>query len=484
MKQSRGQQLKNQAELDRLYLSYAQDPIKFWEENLLLPDTRRPVVIEDWQRKYILEPLFYDLTPEGKRKYNIALLGMPKKNGKSTLAALIGIFMMYCDEIGGEVIVAANAKDQASMIIYSKIRKGIQVSPKLAVGVDALKTGIEMKGTGTTCRCIAHQFETAAGLNPNCTLFDEIWGFKDRKFYDELMVVPTRENPLIIIVTYAGYEQFGLLWDLYQDGMRGETLIEAPGKEIYIKRAKNDPRMFMFWSHENLASWVTKPYLDGQKGSLPPNVYARFHENRWSAAEVGFITHDDILRNLDPVWTLQLTAQPERAYNYICAIDLGLTHDRTARVVGHLDPANQGVYVDSLRVWEGSPAEPVPIYDVERDLITMMEQFGCRTLVIDPWQMESTIQKLRGIYNIIPFNFSSDMTRLSETLLTLLRGGRFHFYDDPRLLAECENIYARQTARGWRIDHASGQRNDCVIAVGMMATTAIGQAALQPQIWF
>ncbi|GAI27029.1 unnamed protein product, partial [marine sediment metagenome] len=275
--------------------------------------------------KYILDPLFRDLTPEGKRRYNIALLGMPKKDGKSTLAAMIGVFMMYCDEIGGEIIVAANDKDQASMIIYSKIRGAVRLSPNLSVGVETLKTEIEVKSTGTKCRCIAHQYESAAGLNPNCTLFDEIWGFKDRKFYDELTVVPTRANPLTVIVTYAGYEQFGLLWDLYQDGMRGDTIMEAPNKEIFIKQGKNDDKMFMYWAHENMSSWVTKEYLEAQKKRMPPNVYARFHENRWAGAEKGFITHDDILRNLDPAWHLQLTMIPEKSYTYIVALDLGLT---------------------------------------------------------------------------------------------------------------------------------------------------------------
>lgn len=469
---------------DEILLKYGRDPVLFLEDNFNLPDTRLPVRIEDWQRKYILEPLFYDLNSEGQRQFNIALLGMPKKDGKSTLAAMIGIFMMFCDELGGEIIVAANDKDQASMIIYNKIRKGIQVSPMLRPGVDALKTSIEVKSTGTICRCIAHQYESAAGLNPNCTLFDEIWGFKDRKFYDELTVVPTRKNPLIVIVTYAGYEQHGLLWDLYQDGMSGDTLFEVPNREIHIKRGKSDTGMFMYWAHENMSSWVTPKYLDSQKKRLPPNVYQRFHENRWASAELGFITHDDIIRNLDPAWHLQLTMVPEKSYTYIVALDLGLTHDRTARVVTHFNPEDQKVYVDSIRVWEGSPDSPVPIYDVERDLIEVTERFGCRTLVIDPWQLQATIQKLRGIYNIKPFNFSADMTRLSETLLTLLRGGRFAFYDDPRLFAELENIYAKQTARGWRIDHSSGQRNDIVIALGMAATECVQAATLQPNIWF
>lgn len=463
---------------------YRRDIVAFTEDQFIVPETRRLIKLEDWQKELILKPLFYDVDENGKRKYDIALIGVPKKNGKSTLAAVIGVYTLYCGDPMGEIIVAANDKDQASMIIYSKIRAAVNLNPVLKQGVTPLKTMIEVKSTGTTCRCIAHQYESAAGLNPNLTLFDELWGFSDRKFYDELTLTPARENPLVVIVTYAGYVKDGLLWDLYQDGMLGDTLLEVPGKEIYIKRGRGDKSMFFFWSHENLASWVTSDYLEKQKHRMPANVYARFHENRWAPATAGFLTRQDIARCLDEAWTMQLAPVREKGFRYIVAIDLGLTRDRTARAVVHFDPSDQRVYLDNLRVWEGSAQEPVSIFEVEQDLLHVIERFGCNLLVVDPWQMQATMQKLKGLVNVKSFNFASDMTRLSETMLSLVRNRKVCLYQDNRLLDELESIYAKQTARGWRIDHVSGQKNDCVIALGMAACEAIQQALSLPGVWF
>lgn len=464
---------------------YPRDPIAFLEDHYFVAK-KTPIVLEWWQKDLILKPLFYETDPDGRWKYDVALIGMPKKGGKSTLGGGIGVFVMYCGEDGGEVIVAANDKDQASQIIYTKISRAIDLNPKLRRGVQNMKGFIEIGSSHTTCRCIAHQHESAAGLNPNLTLFDELWGFADRKFYDELTPVPTRENPLVVIVTYAGHQTTGLLWDLYQDGMAGEDLVQVPdGLEVYVKRGFNDDRMFMFWSHENLASWVTDEYLARQKRRLPTNVYQRLHENRWAPLEAGFITRQDILKALRESWKYQL--QPRPTQKYFIAVDLGLRHDRTAMAIVHFNGKDQNVYLDQLQVWEGTKDDPVSIMEVERALIQAANKFGRHsgvTIVIDPWQMEATIQKLRGFYNVLPFNFNSDMTHLSETLVTLFRNERIVIYKDERLLEELGQVYAKQTARGWRIDHASGQRNDCVVALGMAATEAVKAGISSPGIFF
>ena len=468
--------------------NYPDNPIAFLEDHYILPETKKQIQLEWWQKDLILKPLFYDLNDDGGWKYDVALIGMPKKNGKSTLGAGIGIYSLYCGEEQGEVIVAANDRDQASQIVYSKISRSIGLNPRLDNGVWNFKGQIKIRSTGTICRCIAHQHESAAGLNPSLTIFDELWGFSDRLFYDELTPVPTRRNPLVLIVTYAGHKAEGLLWELYQDGMQGDDLFpdlkDLKEMEIYVRRGKNDQRMFMFWTHQNLASWVSTEYLAKQKRRLPPNVFQRLHENRWAALEAGFITRQDVANCMKNGWKLQLSPRPE--YKYIIAIDLGLRHDRTAMAVVHFDPNDQSVYLDQLKVWEGSVDDPVPIYQVERELVEAAEKFGQYmgvTIVIDPWQMEATIQKLRGFYNVKPFNFSSDMTRLSETLVTLIRNERFVMYSDPRLTDELESIWAKQTSRGWRIDHASGQRNDCVIALGMAMTEAVRVGTVTPGIF-
>lgn len=104
---------------------YVKDPIRFGQERVILPETLKPIVFEQWQIDYVLKPLFYDLDEKGLRKYNTVIVGMPKKNGKSTFADFFGVNAAFCWEPFGEIIIAANAKDQASMIIYNKIRNNI-----------------------------------------------------------------------------------------------------------------------------------------------------------------------------------------------------------------------------------------------------------------------------------------------------------------------------------------------------------------------
>ncbi len=456
---------------------YLKDPILFMEEHYVLPETMKLIKLQPFQKDWILKPLYYNLKPNGKRKYKKALLGMPKKNGKSAFAAGLGIYHLFCGENFGEVIVAANAKDQASMIIYNKMRRSVMMDKELHRACSPMhKEKIEVYSTGTTARCIAAQFETAAGLNPTLTMFDELWGTKDRKFYDELTVVPTRQDPLIVIVTYAGYEEEGLLWDLYNDGMEGETIIDTGDPEIVVKQGRKDKDLFMFWSNKNLQPWVTKEYIDGQRASLPPDVFARLHENRWVSSGSQFITEDDIDGLHNTPWVIQIAPITDRYVRYFVATDLGLSHDRTARVVGHYEPRDNNVYIDNIRVWQGTVEAHVPIEEVEKDLVDCAITYRASTLIMDPWQMEYVIQRLKKYYQVKPFSFQGDITHLSQVLINLIRSKRLKCYQEPMLDDELRTTIIRQGSNGWRIDHAVKRTNDLVIATGMMCMEAISGA--------
>ena len=449
----------------------AGDIIAFLEDQYVLPETRKLIQLEEWQKEEILLPVFGTKRKDGTRQYNQALVGMPKKNGKSAMSAGVGIFFMFCDEESGEIIVAANDKDQASMIIYSKMRQAIRLNPILGKGVHNYRDRLEVKSTGTIARAVPNQMESAAGLNPNLVIFDELWGFNDRGFFDELTTVPTRRSPLTWIGTYAGFDTASLLYELYE---RGLAQPDTPNF---------DPRMFCYWSNENKASWVSQEYLDQQRRRLPPNVYARLHENKWAPKTAGFITAADISRILLETWTMQLVASPESQYRHMLACDLGLVKDRTALAVGHLNTDDQRVYLDYMKTWQGSPESPVEIADVEAELKAAQQRFRASAMVLDPWQLQSTIQRLRGLTQVIPFNFNADMTLLSETLVDLMRNERLVIYNDPGLIKELSQILARQTTRGWRIDHKSAQHNDRVVALGMLCVELIRASVLSPDFY-
>lgn len=476
---------------------YTKDIILFLEEQFICAETGELIVLEKWQKEEILRPLFYDLNSDGTRRYSLALLGMDKKNGKSTLVSGIGTWFMFASEPHGEVIIGANNFDQASMIIYDKIKTAISDNPNLKNAVKVYKNKLVVKATGTVCRPIAAKYETAAGVNPTLTIFDELWGFPGRKFYDELTQSPARRNPLSLIVTYAGYDKDSLLYELYNNGIEGAeyqppTRNGIGGGETYVSDYKiGDPEMFFWWTHENKASWVTDKYLTSQKRRLPQNSYLRFHENRWAAQDSTFITDEDVAKLHAVPWIKQDDLKPSPDFDYIITNDLGLSHDRAARAVGHYNPLDSRVYVDSLRYWQGSKKEHVDIASVELDLWKSIEQYGARRIVIDPWQMEYVIQRLRKRTNtssedeqntsyfgteVVPFNFNTDLIPMSNLMIQLLRIGRVVSYNEPELDRELQEAVSKQTKGGWRIEHVKGKKNDLVVVLAMLCKAAIETA--------
>src|SRR5688572_21702095 len=70
-----------------------------------------------WQWEEIIKPLFGWRRADGTRRYRRAYIEVPKKNGKSTLAAGIALYLLIADgEPGAEVYSAAADRDQASIV--------------------------------------------------------------------------------------------------------------------------------------------------------------------------------------------------------------------------------------------------------------------------------------------------------------------------------------------------------------------------------
>jgi phage terminase large subunit-like protein len=101
---------------------------------------------------------------------------MPKKNGKSTLAAMIACHAFFCGEDMGEIYLAAADKDQAAWITYKKVWSAIRMNRTMHKRAAPIKDGIENKETGTILRVLPCDV-SAAGLNPSLVIFDELWTY-------------------------------------------------------------------------------------------------------------------------------------------------------------------------------------------------------------------------------------------------------------------------------------------------------------------
>src|SRR5512137_1836383 len=93
---------------------------RFFEDVLVHTKSRfagSRFVLADWQRDEIIRPLFGTVRPDGTRQYRTAYIEVGRKNGKSTLAAGIALYMLLLDgEAGAEVYGAAVDREQASLV--------------------------------------------------------------------------------------------------------------------------------------------------------------------------------------------------------------------------------------------------------------------------------------------------------------------------------------------------------------------------------
>ncbi|MCF8042053.1 MAG: hypothetical protein K9L19_00090 [Desulfarculaceae bacterium] len=437
------------------------DPAAFAREFVKLEDGR-PLELEPWQVSRIIRPLFYTTDPAtGLRQFNLALVGMAKKNGKSTLAALLALYLLLADgEPEPEVYGAAADKDQARLV-FNQVAKFVRRSPALSRELRVYRDAIErLDGLGVY-RVLSADAPSAHGLNAHAVIFDELWNQRTYDLWEALTHSPARRQPLHFAITYAGYDQRKgtLLWDLYQAGLKG-----------------TDPGMLFVWldgAEANPASWITPAYLAQQERRLPDHVFKRLHRNEWTSGVGTFLTRSDVDLALDPELGNTHGGQGQL---YFAAVDLGLVHDSTAVVVVHRDPITDKVALDHVQTFKGSPASPVVLSQVENHLLALYQGFDrLGRLSLDPYQAVSMIQRLRekGL-PVEPFNFTpANITRLTQNLFQLFKDRRISLFEYDQLVNELLTVKVVEKSYGLRIDHEHGKHDDHVIALGMAALAAV-----------
>jgi Phage Terminase len=291
--------------------------LDFLERHFILEGTQqKPINFEPWQKDHILKPVIGKV--DGKRPWDAFLIGIAKKNGKSTLAACIATYALLLDDPNPEVYSAAGDKDQAK-IIFDFTKKAFERSPALRPLVKIYKDVIQRVDGNGFYRALARDSSGSHGLNPSCVIFDELWNQPDYGLWEALTLSPARQNPFHFIVTYAGFQarSGNLLWDLYSRGLSG-----------------NDPKMYMFWrngANANPASWVTPEYLERQRRWLPDHIFRRDHLNEWSTNEA-----TRVFRIAQECWQGEFQDYVPGA-RYVAGIDLAKSRDFTAWAIIRTD---------------------------------------------------------------------------------------------------------------------------------------------------
>lgn len=201
----------------------------------------KPVKLELWE-KALLAAIFGIIDIEGNRLCREAILIVGKKNGKSLLASIVGLYLLVGDgEPGPEVYAVATKKDQAK-IIWQEAKRMVRKSAALLRRIKTLVAELssELFNDGTF-KPLASDSDTLDGLNVHGALMDEIHQWKNGKALYDIIADGTtaRTQPLIFITSTAGTIREDIYDKKYEEA---EKIING----LFDETGYKDPHTFVF----------------------------------------------------------------------------------------------------------------------------------------------------------------------------------------------------------------------------------------------
>jgi phage terminase large subunit-like protein len=176
----------------------------------------RPFTLADWQAEQIIRPLFGWKRPDGTRRYRTVYIFVPRKNGKSALAACIALYLTFCDHEPGAQVVSAAADREQAAIVFEVARKMIEAKPALMSRVKLFKRAIVAPATGSVYKVLSSDAFTKHGLHTHGIIFDELHAQPNRELWDVLRTSRgARRQPVTFTMTTAGYDRGSICWEVH-----------------------------------------------------------------------------------------------------------------------------------------------------------------------------------------------------------------------------------------------------------------------------
>jgi len=262
-----------------------------------------PLVLAPWQRG-MLANLFGWKRVDGTRRYRQLFLYVPRKNAKTTIAAGIALYLLFCDGEPGAEIYSAAANEEQAALCFDTAKGMVEQSPALAKRGSPFRRVIAYEAERSRYVVLSAKASTKHGLNPSGVVIDELHAHKDRELSDTLTsAVGSRRQPLVIFTTTADYGRPSFCNETYTFACQvRDRLVEDSSflPVIYEASRDDDWTAEATWrkANPNYGVSVKPDFIKGacQKAKDSPaneNTFKRLHLNviteqadRWLALEV------------------------------------------------------------------------------------------------------------------------------------------------------------------------------------------------------
>lgn len=446
----------------------ARENLRVFLDQIVIPASPEPkrfgACADPWQREKVA-PLIPALEHLMGRRPDYAgpmrfMSILARGHNKSSEEAWLATALTLGSKRHIEGYILAADRDQGRLIVQA-VRDLIGLNEWIGTYVKVTKDVIE--GPGGHVTVLPCDARSAMGLRGNFYIADEIVHWKRQAEWTAMVTGLRKVTPCVFCV-------------LSNAGLLGSWQHEA------FLEAQKDPEWKVFYRQGTLASWLTQEGIEKDRRKVPPSEGYRLYDNVWidPAAEHDYLRRSEVEKCVDPALMFRLRRQVG-IHNYVAAIDYGPRRDRTALVVLHADK-DGAVVVDRLEVWQGSSEKPVQISDVEKWVDDVRKAFDPVCWVIDPYQMEGTIQRMQkdGL-PVEPFKCrgGAGNYEMAQHLRSLVVEGRLRWYEGAGALGketfadELVALRVKKMTYGYRFDHENQKHDDRAVAVSMAALKAV-----------
>lgn len=490
----------------------------------------QPFRLEPWQA-FIVGSLFGWKGPDGYRRFRTAYVEIGKGNGKSPLAAGIGLYAMLADgEAGAEVYSAATTREQAS-ILFRDAKNMISASPDLKRRLAVAQAAITHAQSRSVFKPVSSEHKGLDGKRVHVALVDELHEHPTALVVDKMRAgTKGRRQALIFEITNSGHDRQSVCWQHHEysvDVLLGKRtndswfafvcgldpcpVHQAEGKTQPVSGCGecDDWRNPDVWTkaNPNLGVSVTEKYLREQveeAEGMPSKegLTKRLNFCWWSETETAWLPADLWARGASPAIDpaslaglpcyggLDLASKVALAA-FVLAFPDHPDHGQTTLLAWHWMPrasAEARSIADGVPYLQWAerglikltPGDVIDQDTIEQDIKDLSDIYDIKDVAFDPWNAAQITTHLsdHGI-KVVEFRQSiynfNEPTKLFEALL---KDGKLCHGGNPVLDWQAGNV-AVITDRSGNVrpvkpEHGSPKKVDGIVA----AVMALGRSML------
>ena len=453
----------------------------------MLPHTKaewegKPFWLLPWQAR-IIRDVFGILREDGTRQFRTVYIEIPKKMGKSELAAAITLYLLYADnEPAAEVFSAAADRAQAS-IVFDVAKRMVELTPglnKRSKIMAATKRIVNYSNAGYY-QVVSADVANKHGYSISGLCFDEIHNQPNRQLWDVLTKGSgdARRQALHVAITTAGTDRNSICYELHckaVDILNGRKIDPTFYPVVYSLPDDADWSDEKNWYKVNPSLGYTVPiermreaFLQAQENPAEENVFRQLRLCQWVGSAVAWIPEHIYDKGNTPIDVERLKGR-----ECYCGLDLSSTSDITAFVMV-FPPLHDGdKYIVVPHFW--LPRETLELrvrrdrvpYDVwekqglfhvtegnvvdynfvRRTIGELGKQFHIMEIGVDRWNATQLITDLDGDgFTMVPIGMGfKDMSPGMKELYKLLLEGKVIHGGNPVLRWMAGNVVAEVDA--------------------------------------